>query len=163
MSDQDTKPVEGIKTPVENTEVVTAESGIDAAGTVAVKDEDVSTVAVKDEDVSTVAIKNEDESTTTVKDEDKSMADAGVPKETKETSVAEQGATKTTNGDQGTAEKDVNAEVGESESIATTPTDDTSGIEPMLKVKRGVPQEKSDPSLLPESDDHTLIRRQVKL
>ncbi|KAI1760317.1 hypothetical protein GGR53DRAFT_91214 [Hypoxylon sp. FL1150] len=149
MSDQDTKPVEGVKTPVENTEVVAPESNIDDADTVAVEDED------------------------------ESKTNVDVAKDTEEPSAAEQDATNTTDGDQGnaeqdakteadekdakaeTAEQDVKAEVDESESTAATPTDGTPGVKPMLRVKRGETQEKSDPSLLSDSDDHTLIRRQI--
>ncbi|KAI1779844.1 hypothetical protein F4818DRAFT_437145 [Hypoxylon cercidicola] len=113
MSDQDTKPVEGVKTPVENPDVAT-ESAIDEASNVAVKDED----ETKD-----------------------------VAKDPQETSVVKE-ATNATEVDQGKVE-------------TATPTDSRPGIKPMLRVKRGDPQQKSNPSLLSESDDHTLIRRQV--
>ncbi|KAI0176144.1 hypothetical protein GGR52DRAFT_539704 [Hypoxylon sp. FL1284] len=151
MSDQDTKPTKGVE------DVKGVEAPAEKSDTIAAKSE-VAPEAIIDQS-SNVAVKDEDESKDGIKaPQDTSVVKEEVKEETKE-EAKEEASVKEEATEVAKVEQEDKTEANKAESA--TPTDGRSGVKPMLRVKRGDPQEKSNPSLLSDSDDHTLIRRQV--
>ncbi|KAI1090381.1 hypothetical protein F5B19DRAFT_463243 [Rostrohypoxylon terebratum] len=145
MSDQDSKPVEGVKTPVETPDVEATATDIPMSDITDIKKEAEAEATVENGEVA--------------KDDDD---DQGITQD-----APEANDNNDDNGD------------NEDESIGVTQSNGNGEVEKpkqrvwpstrfppkgMLKVNRGgcPTRERSDPSILPESDDHKAIRWQVE-